>query len=121
MKYRSGFVSNSSSSSFIVLGCRVSQDFNSLNNMKLVLQKDNVDIDYNNEDKVYDKFYDKYFYEQESSNPVFGFNLFQGSDDGGLEKINLNLDIIPEMKKRLHDITGCDIKDIDIYGGTIYN
>ena len=92
MKSRNGFVSNSSTSSFIAVVAPFDERFTE-EEMIAILLKDDIDI--SKVTDIVDKFYDTYFYGREGV-PYVGLEIMSWSD----EILDAELDLSPVEKYR---------------------
>lgn len=83
MKIRNGFVSNSSSSSFVLVGATIERDDISEEFMKKALDKEGIDVKYDDvEDTFWDSMYSgKFELENPSETDAWGIRLFSFDDD----------------------------------------
>lgn len=102
MKIRNGFVSNSSSSSFIMVAVKIkSEDISKMYNLT-------------EDDDLYDILEtDGYFYEYERG--IFGVMLASSGDDSILDDREYTLDDLAQVIQKVSDKTGKT--DIKIYTG----
>ena len=114
MKIRSGFVSNSSSSSFVVIGCSLPKKL-----QKRLAEKLGVDVE--TDDWMYDGILTEKFGMEVISTEdsvdggyVFGKVLVNVSSDGEyMERKTITFNEMREMKNKLHDILGDDL-DVNV-------
>jgi hypothetical protein len=107
MKIRSGFVSNSSSSSFVLIGCEVNKKELQKIQEKLVGREKVDSNDYAWEDDAYEAIEDAgWLYDGERDKPIIGKILTEQADDGDyLEDASFSIkkiqDLADEVKEKI--------------------
>jgi hypothetical protein len=95
MKERLGFVSNSSTSSFIAV-CAPHRQNLTEEEMANILIKDNIDI--SQVHAIFDKFYNTYFYGREGA-PFFGISVEEWGEE--IPDKELDMSLFDKHKKRV--------------------
>ncbi|MFH1547156.1 MAG: hypothetical protein ABIC57_01585 [bacterium] len=131
MKLRQGFVSNSSSSSFIAIGMRL-ESIDKYKLAKVLYEKYPIELPgYVNPDDPddFDFTYEIFdsneipfsLFDEESSKPVFGYRIYEGSsDDYGVSDFEISADTIIEKTKEIQEIAaevGVPCNEIKVIGG----
>ena len=120
MKVRSGFVSNSSTSSFIVVGMKFESQ-PTIEQMKTWIDADmklqNKFSHLSNDGAYEDYFYDNYFVDHESTSPLVGLSLVYWSDE--YEEVEVDITKIEAYRKRLSTILDEPVSKIKLYATTI--
>lgn len=102
MKIRNGFVSNSSSSSFVILGVKRNFDDES---------------DYEKmEDERFDNGIRTLYVEEDDCDVITGFILADGDDY--LDYISKSINELSEMAKKVSDTLSVDISEVQLITGT---
>lgn len=105
MKTRNGFVSNSSSASFVIVGVKISdKELEKIFNSK------------NDEDGLFDAIEESEFF-REWDEGLFGIKIAEKHSDGDMESKEYTLDEFARMVQKVSDKTGKDVKEIKIFTG----
>ena len=120
MKIRNGFVSNSSSSSFVILGCEL--DYDDTEAQKDILTKLEVEFDCKDADSISDKFYNL---ETDSGISVLtddcrcfiGKVIADVHDDSSIEESELDIEELSKTIDKLKEIL-VSKHSIKLYAGT---
>ena len=119
MKMRSGFVSNSSSSSFIVIGCPLTKQLKQTLAEKLG-EADDKDDNWINDGTVSEKYGMDVLYTEDSEDQgyLFGKILANVSSDGDyLERQTIPFQQMKDVETKIHSILGNDVP-VDLHLGT---
>ena len=112
MKERLGFVSNSSTSSFIAVCVPHRQNLNE-KEMAGILIKDNIDISQVHD--IFDKFYNTYFYGREGVS-FFGITVEEWEDE--IPDKELDMSLFDKHKKRVAYLLDIPIDKVQVRVGT---
>lgn len=116
---RSGFVSNSSSSSFIVIGCPLTKQLKQTLAEKLG-EADDKDDNWINDGTVSEKYGMDVLYTEDSEDQgyLFGKILANVSSDGDyLERQTIPFQQMKDVETKIHSILGNDVP-VDLHLGT---
>lgn len=106
MKIRNGFISNSSSSSFVLIGCRISDE-----DLAKALNVDDTDDLYDvvNETDLY----------WDAEDGIIGYTIAEGND-GDFEGDTLTIPELMEKAKEISEKLSIPLEEIKIISGTRY-
>jgi hypothetical protein len=119
MKTRQGFVSNSSSSSFVIVGAKLTKKLEAAIKKKLGISDDDDDWQYEKEDEI-DKLGISILYTEDTKDGCYTVGKILadvGSDGDFLETQSYSIDDLNKMAEKVRKVLGDDV-DVKLMMGT---